>query len=97
MDPEATTDAFRERYLRIVRETAQPYLWPAQRSRLTIVAGVARRPVAGDRGGARGAVPGRVRKRGPRAASGQTASPGVGTSRPAPGCPCAAASRSRAA
>jgi glucokinase len=38
MDPEATTPQFRERYLRIVRETAAPYLWPAQRSTLTIVA-----------------------------------------------------------
>jgi glucokinase len=37
MDPEATTAAFRERYLRIVRETAAPYLWPAQRERLAIV------------------------------------------------------------
>jgi glucokinase len=37
MDPEATTEAFRERYLRIVRETAMPYLWPAQRNRLSIV------------------------------------------------------------
>lgn len=37
MDPEATTDAFRERYLRVIRDTATPYLWPMQRSRLTIV------------------------------------------------------------
>jgi glucokinase len=37
MDPEATTEAFRERYLRIIRETALPYLWPAQRARITIV------------------------------------------------------------
>ncbi len=37
MDPEATTEAFRERYLRIVRETAHPFLWTAQRERLTIV------------------------------------------------------------
>ncbi len=37
MDPEATTEAFRERYLRIVRDTAAPYLWPTQRSRLSIV------------------------------------------------------------
>jgi glucokinase len=37
MDPEATSEAFRERYLRIVRETALPYLWPAQRQRLSIV------------------------------------------------------------
>jgi glucokinase len=37
MDPEATTEAFRERYLGIIREAAWPYLWPAQRARLTIV------------------------------------------------------------
>jgi glucokinase len=37
MDPEATTEAFRQRYLRIVRETAMPYLWPAQQSRMSIV------------------------------------------------------------
>jgi glucokinase len=37
MDPEATTDAFRARYLRIIRETAAPYLWPAQRDVLTVV------------------------------------------------------------
>ena len=37
MDPEATSVAFRDRYLRIVRETAAPYLWPAQRSSLTVV------------------------------------------------------------
>ncbi len=37
MDPEATTEEFRARYLRIIRETASPYLWPAQRSRMTIV------------------------------------------------------------
>lgn len=37
MDPEATTKTFRERYLRILRETAEPYLWPAQRETITIV------------------------------------------------------------
>ncbi|MHB1424597.1 MAG: ROK family protein [Gemmataceae bacterium] len=37
MDPEATTEAFRERYLRIVRDTAAPYLFPAQRNTLSIV------------------------------------------------------------
>jgi glucokinase len=37
MDPEATTEAFRARYLRIVGETAAPYLFPAQRSTLRIV------------------------------------------------------------
>ena len=37
MDPESTTEAFRSRYLRIIGETAAPYLWPAQRASLTIV------------------------------------------------------------
>jgi glucokinase len=37
MDPESTTPKFRERYLRVVREAAEPYLWPAQRKALTIV------------------------------------------------------------
>jgi len=37
MDPEATTEAFRERYLRVVRDTASPHLWPAQRNSLSIV------------------------------------------------------------
>jgi glucokinase len=37
MDPEATTDAFRSRYLRIIAESAAPYLWPSQRATLTIV------------------------------------------------------------
>ena len=37
MDPEATTEAFRERYLRTVRETAAPNLWPSQRERMSIV------------------------------------------------------------
>jgi glucokinase len=37
MDPEATTEPFRERYLRIIRETANPYLWPAQRSSLRVL------------------------------------------------------------
>ncbi len=37
MDPEATTDTFRERYLNIVRETALPNLWPAQQRSLSIV------------------------------------------------------------
>jgi glucokinase len=37
MDPEATTAAFRERYLRVVRESAAPFLFPAQRARLSIV------------------------------------------------------------
>jgi glucokinase len=37
MDPENTTEEFRERYLRIVRETAEVYLWPVQRERVTIL------------------------------------------------------------
>jgi len=37
MDPENTTEAFRERYLQIVRETAIPWLWPAQKNFVTIV------------------------------------------------------------
>jgi glucokinase len=36
MDPESTSEAFRERYLRIVRETARPILWPVQRDRVTV-------------------------------------------------------------
>src|SRR3954447_5017309 len=37
MDPENTTVDFRERYLRIVGDTARPYLWPQQRDRVTIL------------------------------------------------------------
>lgn len=37
MDPEATTEAFRDRYLRIVCETAEPYLWPVQREQFNVV------------------------------------------------------------
>jgi predicted NBD/HSP70 family sugar kinase len=37
MDPESTTEGFRERYLRILRESAEPYLWSAQRGRISIV------------------------------------------------------------
>jgi glucokinase len=37
MDPENTTEAFRERYLTIVRDTARPHLWPVQRDRLTVL------------------------------------------------------------
>ena len=40
MDHEATTPEFRERYLRIIRETAAPYLWPAQRATIKIVPAV---------------------------------------------------------
>ena len=32
MDPEATTAEFRARYLGIIRDTALPYLWPAQKN-----------------------------------------------------------------
>jgi predicted NBD/HSP70 family sugar kinase len=34
MDPESTTEAFRNRYLGIVEATARPYLWPAQQSKI---------------------------------------------------------------
>ena len=34
---ENTTDAFRARYLDLVRDTARPHLWPVQRERLTVV------------------------------------------------------------
>ena len=37
MDPEATTEEFRERYLGIIRETAKPYLWSSQRDHITIL------------------------------------------------------------
>jgi len=37
MDPESTTEEFRARYLRIVRETAHPLLWPAQRTGMRFV------------------------------------------------------------
>jgi len=37
MDPEATSDEFRARYLRIIKETAIPYLWPAQQLTINIV------------------------------------------------------------
>ena len=37
MDPESTTEAFREHYLKIVRETANPYLWSSQRRQMSIV------------------------------------------------------------
>src|SRR5690606_6734084 len=37
MDAGATTAAFRERYLRTLREAAMPHLWPAQQQRLRIV------------------------------------------------------------
>jgi predicted NBD/HSP70 family sugar kinase len=37
IDPESTTAEFRERYLNGIRRAAEPYLFPAQRSRLKIV------------------------------------------------------------
>jgi glucokinase len=37
MDPEATTEAFRSRYLSAVREAALPLLWPAQRTGMSIL------------------------------------------------------------
>ena len=37
MDPEATSEAFRARYLKIITETAMPYLWPAQQKTINIV------------------------------------------------------------
>lgn len=37
MEPGATTDEFRERYLRILRDAAAEYLWPTQRERIQIV------------------------------------------------------------
>jgi len=37
MDPEATSEAFRERYLTKLRDAARPYLWSTQRDTITIV------------------------------------------------------------
>ncbi len=37
MDPEGTTSAFRDRYLDLVRVTALPHLWPAQRATIRIL------------------------------------------------------------
>lgn len=37
IDPDATTVEFRERYLRTIRESAEPYLWAQQRLKLKIV------------------------------------------------------------
>jgi predicted NBD/HSP70 family sugar kinase len=37
MDPESTTGEFRARYLRILRESMEPMLWPAQRGRVAVV------------------------------------------------------------
>ena len=38
MDPEATTEEFRNRYLGIIRQTAGQYFWPVQRDSIKIVA-----------------------------------------------------------
>ena len=40
MDHEVTTPEFRERYLRTIHGTAQPYLWPQQRGNIKIVPAV---------------------------------------------------------
>lgn len=37
IDPEATTPAFRERYLRIIAESARAYLWPSQQAKVKFV------------------------------------------------------------
>jgi len=37
MDPHATSAAFRERYLKLVWKTAEPYLWDSQRRNMQIV------------------------------------------------------------
>ena len=37
IDPEATTPEFRERYLRIIRESAAPYMWPQQIEKLKLL------------------------------------------------------------
>jgi len=37
MHPEAITKEFRDRYLRLLRETAAPFLWPAQSEKMEIV------------------------------------------------------------
>ena len=37
IDPDATTEAFRERYMRIIRESAMPYLWAPQQQKLKVV------------------------------------------------------------
>jgi predicted NBD/HSP70 family sugar kinase len=38
MDPESTTEEFRNRYLGIVEATARPYLWPAQQEKIKYAA-----------------------------------------------------------
>ena len=37
IDPDATTAAFRKRYLQVLRDAALPFLWTAQKQRLTVV------------------------------------------------------------
>jgi predicted NBD/HSP70 family sugar kinase len=37
MDHEATTPEFRERYMRVIRDTAVPYLWAPQRGKVKII------------------------------------------------------------
>jgi glucokinase len=37
MDPESTTPAFRKRYLDLVKGTAMPNLWPAQKTKIHVV------------------------------------------------------------
>lgn len=37
MDPENTTDAFRNRYLTLLKDTAMSNLWPAQKKKLKVV------------------------------------------------------------
>lgn len=37
MDPHATTEAFRQRYLDIVWKSAEPYLWTSQRRKIQVV------------------------------------------------------------
>jgi glucokinase len=38
MDPGATSEEFRERYLGLIRSTAREWLWPSQRDRVKVVA-----------------------------------------------------------
>jgi glucokinase len=40
MDTETTTQEFRDRYMRIISETARPYLWPGQRDTVKILPAV---------------------------------------------------------
>jgi glucokinase len=37
MDPEATTEEFRSRYLRIVRENLEAHMWPAQQGKVKVM------------------------------------------------------------